>query len=254
MSTNSVFSVVSPHRPPPPPSGPPPSGPPLSRPPSSRPPSSGPPSSRPQPMGLPPMGPPSSYGPQPTNRNHAAPQYRPPQASVHQTNRRPQALQIPTQQQLFAGRGGNFCFNQKLTQPHFNLSISGPISPHPVLPLTGQQRRARAPSVKSPVNADFMRTPDPGAAGLQRRISQQRSVNMPRPIPGGNRPKPKPKPVNLLKKGKAMYPYTAQDTDEISLNQDDIIEIIKEDSSGWWTGRLPDGREGLFPGNYIEKI
>ena len=190
---------------------------------------------------------------------------------------------------MFAGRGGNFSFNQKLTQPHFNLSISGPISPHPVLPLTGQQRRARAPSVKSPVNADFMRTPDPGAAGLQRRISQQRSVNMPRPIPGGNRPKPKPKPVNLLKKGKvsglclwlltkphmcplqAMYPYTAQDTDEISLNQDDIIEIIKEgplsssillffisilfvDSSGWWTGRLPDGREGLFPGNYIEKI
>ncbi|GLD59937.1 unconventional myosin-Ie isoform X2 [Lates japonicus] len=33
----------------------------------------------------------------------------------------------------------------------------------------------------------------------------------------------------------------------------DIIDIIKEDASGWWTGRLR-GKQGLFPNNYVTKI
>lgn len=29
--------------------------------------------------------------------------------------------------------------------------------------------------------------------------------------------------------------------------------IFSVDPSGWWTGRV-QGKEGLFPGNYVEKI
>nr|CAB3264157.1 unconventional myosin-If [Phallusia mammillata] len=122
---------------------------------------------------------------------------------------------------------------------------------HPQLPQMGQQRRARAPSVAHNNDQDFMRTPDAGAAGLQRRMSQQRSQKN-RPVPGGARPKPRPKP-QALPKCKALYAYDANDTDEISFNCNDIIEITKEDPSGWWMGRF-NGREGLFPGNYVEKI
>nr|XP_039262596.1 unconventional myosin-Ie-like isoform X1 [Styela clava] len=136
-------------------------------------------------------------------------------------------------------------------QGRFRLPSNTHQHAQPKLPQMGQQRRARAPSNSSgPQDSDFMRTPDAGVAGIQRRKSQQRSQ---RPVPGGNRPKPKPNPKPSLPKCKAMYDYAAQDTDEISFSADDILEVVKEDPSGWWTGRFR-GKEGLFPGNYVEKI
>ncbi|KAJ3593607.1 hypothetical protein NHX12_005941 [Muraenolepis orangiensis] len=48
-------------------------------------------------------------------------------------------------------------------------------------------------------------------------------------------------------------PRRAGDTDELSFNAEDVIEVIKEDASGWWTGRLR-GKQGLFPNNYVNKI
>lgn len=49
-----------------------------------------------------------------------------------------------------------------------------------------------------------------------------------RPQPGGGRPKPAPKPKPQVPQCKALYAYDAQDTDELSFNADDIIDIIKE--------------------------
>uniref|UniRef100_A0A8C9U8A8 Osteoclast-stimulating factor 1 n=1 Tax=Scleropages formosus TaxID=113540 RepID=A0A8C9U8A8_SCLFO len=74
-----------------------------------------------------------------------------------------------------------------------------------------------------------------------------------RPTPGGGRPKPAPKPKPQVQQCKALYAYDAQDTDELSFNADDIIDIVKEDASGWWTGRLR-GKQGLFPNNYVTKL
>uniref|UniRef100_A0A8C7LA58 Osteoclast-stimulating factor 1 n=1 Tax=Oncorhynchus kisutch TaxID=8019 RepID=A0A8C7LA58_ONCKI len=80
---------------------------------------------------------------------------------------------------------------------------------------------------------------------------QRQSVS--RPPPGGGRPKPAPKPKPQVPQCKALYAYDAQDTDELSFNADDVIDIIKEDASGWWTGRLR-AKQGLFPNNYVSKI
>uniref|UniRef100_A0A452IS99 Uncharacterized protein n=1 Tax=Gopherus agassizii TaxID=38772 RepID=A0A452IS99_9SAUR len=74
-----------------------------------------------------------------------------------------------------------------------------------------------------------------------------------RPPPAGGRPKPQPKPKPQVPQCRALYAYDAQDTDELSFNANDIIDIIKEDPSGWWTGRLR-GKQGLFPNNYVTKI
>uniref|UniRef100_A0A8C5I3J2 Osteoclast-stimulating factor 1 n=1 Tax=Gouania willdenowi TaxID=441366 RepID=A0A8C5I3J2_GOUWI len=74
-----------------------------------------------------------------------------------------------------------------------------------------------------------------------------------RPPPGGGRPKPAPKPKPHVPQCKAQYAYDAQDTDELSFNADDVIDIIKEDASGWWMGRLR-GKQGLFPNNYVMKM
>lgn len=92
-----------------------------------------------------------------------------------------------------------------------------------------------------------MEVPETGAAGLQRRRSEHR------PDPGLGRPKPSPKPKPRTPHCRALWAYDAQDTDELSFNADELIEIISEDASGWWFGRLR-GREGMFPGNYVEKI
>uniref|UniRef100_A0A8C8HUU8 Osteoclast-stimulating factor 1 n=1 Tax=Oncorhynchus tshawytscha TaxID=74940 RepID=A0A8C8HUU8_ONCTS len=89
-------------------------------------------------------------------------------------------------------------------------------------------------------NLDCLKVPDQGA-----------SVS--RPPPGGGRPKPAPKPKPQVPQCKALYAYDAQDTDELSFNADDVIDIIKEDASGWWTGRLR-AKQGLFPNNYVSKI
>ncbi|TSK20050.1 Unconventional myosin-Ie [Bagarius yarrelli] len=118
---------------------------------------------------------------------------------------------------------------------------------HPFLPVTANQLKDRSSrqTAQQP-NLDCLRVPDQGAAGAHRQ-----SAN--RPTPGGGRPKPAPKPKPQVPQCKALYAYDAQDTDELSFNADDIIEIIMEDASGWWTGRLR-GKQGLFPNNYVTKI
>ncbi|XP_024917245.1 myosin IEb [Cynoglossus semilaevis] len=117
----------------------------------------------------------------------------------------------------------------------------------PTLPRHQSQRRQEN---QAPSNFDmgFMGVPEQGAAGLQRRRSKEVT-----PLPGAGRPKPAPKPKPRSPQCRALYAYDAQDTDELSFNADDVIEIISEDVSGWWFGRLR-GREGMFPGNYVEKI
>ncbi|XP_077175762.1 unconventional myosin-Ie-like isoform X2 [Paroedura picta] len=129
------------------------------------------------------------------------------------------------------------------------LSMSRQVSmEQPSLPRQGASPRAKA--APAHLNLDFMNVPDQGVAGLQRRLSKEA-----KPVPGGGRakPKPKPKPQPRLPQCRALYTYDAHDTDELSFNADEVIEIIKEDPSGWWQGRIR-GKEGLFPWNYVEKI
>ncbi|XP_056331104.1 myosin IEb [Danio aesculapii] len=117
----------------------------------------------------------------------------------------------------------------------------------PTLPrLQGSVRSQRESQVYTDMG--FMKVPDQGVAGMHRRRSKEY-----KPLPGSGRPKPSPKPVPRTPRCKALYAYDAQDTDELSFQQDDIIEILSEDPSGWWQGRLR-GKEGMFPGNYVEKM
>ncbi|EKX46864.1 hypothetical protein GUITHDRAFT_107219 [Guillardia theta CCMP2712] len=51
----------------------------------------------------------------------------------------------------------------------------------------------------------------------------------------------------------ALFAYEAAAEIELSLEENDIIEVLREDDSGWWQGRK-DGRVGWFPFNYVEII
>uniref|UniRef100_A0A8C1ZJS0 Osteoclast-stimulating factor 1 n=1 Tax=Cyprinus carpio TaxID=7962 RepID=A0A8C1ZJS0_CYPCA len=144
-------------------------------------------------------------------------------------------------------KNANHVANQRNSQHHSNQRPTSENTARPFLPTNVSQLKDRSGrQAPQQTNLDFLRVPDQGAAGAHRQ-----STN--RPTPGGGRPKPAPKPKPQVPQCKALYAYDAQDTDELSFNADDIIDIIKEDASGWWTGRLR-GKQGLFPNNYVAKI
>ncbi|XP_028437293.1 myosin IEb [Perca flavescens] len=139
-----------------------------------------------------------------------------------------------------APRGGCTSSRGSLLRQHSTME-------QPSLPRLQSQRRPDSRAPKQP-DMGFMNVPEQGAAGLQRRLSKEV-----KPLPGAGRAKPAPKPKPRSPQCRALYAYDAQDTDELSFNADDVIDILTQDPSGWWFGRLR-GREGMFPGNYVEKI
>ncbi|KAF9172634.1 hypothetical protein BGX20_005217 [Mortierella sp. AD010] len=70
------------------------------------------------------------------------------------------------------------------------------------------------------------------------------------------RPPPPPPPKRLgVKMVVALYDYDAQQDGDLSFKKDDRIEIVEKTGStdDWWTGKL-NGRQGVFPGNYVQEI
>lgn len=56
--------------------------------------------------------------------------------------------------------------------------------------------------------------------------------------------------LHFLDKVIALYPYKAQNDDELSFDKDDIISVLGRDEPEWWRGEL-NGLTGLFPSNYV---
>ncbi|XP_031632299.1 intersectin-1 [Contarinia nasturtii] len=54
----------------------------------------------------------------------------------------------------------------------------------------------------------------------------------------------------ILDKMIALYPYKAQNDDELSFEKDDIISVLGRDEPEWWRGEC-QGLTGLFPSNYV---
>jgi len=103
-----------------------------------------------------------------------------------------------------------------------------------------------------PVDMSVLNVPQ---GGVSKTVRESMAVTTERPVPGGGRPRPKPRErtVVSLPRVRAVYDYEAQDLDEISLTEGEVLELVKEDDSGWWTGKAK-GKEGYFPGSYVEKI
>ncbi|KAG6055137.1 hypothetical protein E4U17_003191 [Claviceps sp. LM77 group G4] len=71
-------------------------------------------------------------------------------------------------------------------------------------------------------------------------------------------PPPKPKPKRLTaapvaETVTALYDYSAQADGDLSFRAGDVIEIVSrtQNENEWWIGRL-NGKEGQFPGNYVQ--
>lgn len=56
-------------------------------------------------------------------------------------------------------------------------------------------------------------------------------------------------------KAKAMFPYIADQEDEITIKEGDIVDVISRETEqdGWWLVRLGNN-EGLVPDNFLSLI
>ncbi|XP_026093694.1 SH3 domain-containing kinase-binding protein 1-like isoform X2 [Carassius auratus] len=52
---------------------------------------------------------------------------------------------------------------------------------------------------------------------------------------------------------KVIFPYEAQNEDELSIKEGDIVTIVNKDcaDAGWWLGEL-NGKQGVFPDNFVK--
>lgn len=54
---------------------------------------------------------------------------------------------------------------------------------------------------------------------------------------------------------RALYDYEAQDSDEVSFSEGDLIFEVNSIDAGWMTGRVErTGKIGMLPANYIEQV
>ncbi len=54
----------------------------------------------------------------------------------------------------------------------------------------------------------------------------------------------------MHKCAQVLYSYDATADTELDMKEGQIINILREDNSGWWQGEI-DGRVGWFPFNYV---
>uniref|UniRef100_A0A8C3RQL8 SH3 domain containing kinase binding protein 1 n=1 Tax=Chelydra serpentina TaxID=8475 RepID=A0A8C3RQL8_CHESE len=54
---------------------------------------------------------------------------------------------------------------------------------------------------------------------------------------------------------KVIFPYEAQNEDELTIKEGDIVILINKDciDAGWWEGEL-NGRRGVFPDNFVKLL
>lgn len=78
------------------------------------------------------------------------------------------------------------------------------------------------------VDTSVLNVPRGGASATVRQSIVGKEMSQ-RPVPGGGRPRPAPRTVRqTLPKVQALYDYDAQDVDEISFQEGDTFELIKE--------------------------
>uniref|UniRef100_A0A672LWR4 Osteoclast-stimulating factor 1 n=1 Tax=Sinocyclocheilus grahami TaxID=75366 RepID=A0A672LWR4_SINGR len=116
----------------------------------------------------------------------------------------------------------------------------------------GTQQQRHSQQQREATYSMPVRNPPPSNA-LPKLGSQKNRIDAHAPTKTSQNHRPKPQPRPQGPRYRALYQYFGQDVDEISFDVNDIIELISEDPSGWWRGRI-HGKEGLFPGNYVEKI
>lgn len=136
--------------------------------------------------------------------------------------------------------------------PHLNDPIDSPVMR---LPFTGNPPvRFNSSSTPNPPMQPPPPPSDPPPAnqptiGNTQYYCNTGSIRPIVPLPRPPIEKPKPKVPQV----RALYSYDASDTDELTFVQGDLLQLVQEDESGWWTCKLHN-KQGFCPANYLQKV
>ncbi|KAJ6460356.1 SH3-domain-containing protein [Mycena vitilis] len=104
----------------------------------------------------------------------------------------------------------------------------------------------------SPADGRHILSKLPAAPGSLAALEQQTQNLLITPPSSTGPPSYSQPPAPQIVRAKALWGYQGQNPNDLSFNAGDTIEIVEETNSDWWTGRH-NGRQGLFPSNYVEK-
>ncbi|XP_071330099.1 nostrin [Trachinotus anak] len=62
-----------------------------------------------------------------------------------------------------------------------------------------------------------------------------------------------PSELCSIGKCKALYNFTPEQDDELTLKEGDLLDIYTKEENGWWFGEL-NGQTGHFPSSYVEEL
>ena len=143
----------------------------------------------------------------------------------------------------------------------FNNNVEQPLTPvsklpaagvnastQPVQPVSAPPSQAPAATPLAPMvknnTPNFAPVPVPADAPSVQ-TDAQRPVSRPAAPAPAAPPTPKKYPVVT-----ALYDNEIDADDELPFNKGDTVEVLKTEEGGWWYGRC-NGREGLFPVDYV---
>ncbi|CAM1500996.1 Fc.00g101580.m01.CDS01 [Cosmosporella sp. VM-42] len=145
-----------------------------------------------------------------------------------------------------------------------------PVKYQPKPALEGSKQPALLTQGEDSEKPSAVASPSPKVSAFSR-PSDAAESNPPPPYSPGNKPglsviaaakakppPPKPKPSRFSATPKAetvtaLYDYAAQAEGDLSFRTGDVIDIISrtQNDNEWWTGKL-QGKQGQFPGNYVQ--
>ncbi|KAF7797803.1 hypothetical protein EIP86_009008 [Pleurotus ostreatoroseus] len=138
----------------------------------------------------------------------------------------------------------------------------GALSATPTPSSSSGGRSFAPPPMRSPSASSFKKSPPPPPSSLPSTApppysppSSNYTPAMARKAPPPPPPlKPKPRAEPERQYVVALYDFEAQADGDLDFKAGDRIEVVErtESSEDWWTGRL-NGRQGVFPGNYVQE-
>jgi actin cytoskeleton-regulatory complex protein SLA1 len=65
--------------------------------------------------------------------------------------------------------------------------------------------------------------------------------------------------MSFIDIARAVYAYTAASTDELNINEGDLLYVLEKGEDDWWKVKQKvegddDGPVGLVPHNYLEEV
>lgn len=117
----------------------------------------------------------------------------------------------------------------------------------PALTLNSNEEKKKSQTPPSLPTRTESTTPEP-------KKEEARAVPPPPPARAVPTPAPAEESEEESSKAKALYDYEADESNEISFKQDEILTNIEEEYEDWWRGTNEAGESGVFPANYVKKI